>query len=94
MDIFKLPQPLNISTVKLLYVHCKGKKEENLIEKTIPHSVCFKKYIQNLKFENYQDYAWKPQQKLCVHELDFCISFRTSSKNFLKNPRGINRPSV
>ncbi len=55
---FNLTQPLTESTVQLLYTV--KEKERNLIENIRPYQ-WFKNPYSNLKSENYQDYAQKPQ---------------------------------
>ncbi len=61
---FKLTQPLRVSTVQLLYTV--KEKEENLIENhnpfPLPYGLSLRNPYRNLKSENSQDYAQKPQQ--------------------------------
>jgi hypothetical protein len=46
-------------------VHCKGERMENLIENYIPLSNGLRNPYRNLKSENCQDYAQKPQRN-CI----------------------------
>ncbi len=53
-------------------VHCKGERRKTWQKTIPPSSLWFKKSLQKPPvFENSQDYAQKPQQKLSVHEFGF-----------------------
>ncbi len=66
---FKLTQPLTISPVQLQRtVKEKGGKPDR---KPYPLPYGLRNPYRNLKSENSQDYAQKPQKKLYFHEFDF-----------------------
>ncbi len=70
----KLTQPLTVSTVQLLYMHCKGERRKTWY-KTILPSLWFKKSIKNPQVWELSRLCPETSTKFYVHELSFGNAF-------------------